>query len=122
MNYTNMVIIVNFLHYSVSCSSILFVCLVLLTSLLASSHLVPKGCSYLFSCLGEITGCAGMVQSEGSPMSPAVALRFSILGFFFSVLFSLWLVSLFLSGLVVPAFFWKAPIFILVLELVSEII
>ena len=30
---------------------------------------------------GEISGCAGMVQSAGSPISPAVELRFSILGF-----------------------------------------
>ena len=63
-----------------------------------------------------------MVQSEGSPMSPAVALRFIILGFFYLVLFYLWLVSLFLSGLVVPAFAWKSPKFILFLVLVSEII
>ena len=75
-----MVVIVNFLHYSVSRPSILFAGLLLLAPLLASSHLVPKGCSYLVSCLGEISCCAGMVQSAGSPMSPAVALRFSILG------------------------------------------
>ena len=76
-----MTVIVNFIHYSVSRPSILFAGLVFLVPLLASSHLVPKGCSYLVSCLGEIAGCAGMVQSAGSPMSPAVAIRFSILGF-----------------------------------------
>ena len=81
LNKTKMVVIVNFLHYSVSRPSILFAGVVLLTPLLASSHIVPKGCSYLVSCLGEIAGCAGMVQSAGSPMSPAVALQFSILGF-----------------------------------------
>ena len=116
-----MVVIVNFIHYSVSCHSILFTGLVLLVPLLASSHLVPKGFSYLVSCLGEITGCAGMVQSAGSPMSPAVALRFSILGFFDLVLFSLRLVSLFLYGLVVPAVYWKSPKLSLVIELGSEI-
>ena len=62
--------------------------LVLLTPLLASSHLVLKGCSYLVSCLGEIAGCDGMVQSVGSTMSPAVALRFSILGFLSSAVLS----------------------------------
>ena len=76
-----MVIIVNGLHYSISRPSILFVGLVILTPLLASSHIVPKCCCYFVSCLGAIIDCAGMVQSEGSPMSPAVALRFSILGF-----------------------------------------
>ena len=80
-----MVVIVNFLHYSVFRLSIIFVGLVLLAPLLASSHLVPKGCSYLVYCLGEIAGCAGMVQSAGYSMSPAVALRFSILVFLSSV-------------------------------------
>ena len=76
-----MAVIVNFLHYSVSCLFILFVGLFLLTPLLASSHLVPKVCSYLVSCLGEITGCAGMGQFMGPPMVTSVALRFIILGF-----------------------------------------
>ena len=62
-----------------------------------------------------------MVQSEGSPMSPEVALRFSILVFYL-FLFSLWLVSLFWSGLVVPEVAWKAPKLSLVIELGSEII
>ena len=74
-----MVFIVHYLHYSVSPPSILFAGLFLLTPLTDSSHLVPKGCSYLVSCLGKISGCAGMVQSTGYPMSPAVALWFSIL-------------------------------------------
>ena len=74
-------VIVNFLHCSISRPFILFVVLVLLEQIIASSHLVSKGCSYLVSCLGEIAGCAGMVQSAGSPMIPAVALRFIIIGF-----------------------------------------
>ena len=82
-----MVVIVNFLPYSVSRPSILFAGLVLLAALLASSHLVPKVCYYLVSCLGEIAGCAGMVQSAGSPMSQAVELRFSILFLSSEVLF-----------------------------------
>ena len=73
-------VIVDFLHYSVSSLSILFVGLVLLAPPIASSHLVPKGCSYLVSCLGGIACCSGMVQSVGPPMIPSVALRFSILG------------------------------------------
>ena len=77
-----MVVIVYFLHYIVSCPSILFLGLVLLTPIIASSHLVTKDCYYLVSCLGKVAVCAGMVQSAGSTMSPAVALRFSILGFF----------------------------------------
>ena len=76
-----MVVIVNFLHYSVSHPSILFVGLFLLAPLLASSHLVPKGCSYLVSCYGEIVGFNVMVQSEGFTMSPAVSLQFRILCF-----------------------------------------
>ena len=79
-----MVVIVHFLHYSVSHSSILFVGLFLLVPLLASSHIVPKGCSYLVSCLGEIAGCAGMVHSERPPMNPSVALLFSIPFFLYS--------------------------------------
>ena len=69
-----MVVIVNFLQYSVSRPSIIFAGLVLLAPLIASSHLAPKGFSYLVFCLGEIAGFAGIVQSAGSPMSPAVAL------------------------------------------------
>ena len=115
-----MVVIINFLHYSLSRPSILFLGLFLLTPLLASSHIFPKGCSYLVSYLGGISGCAGMVQSAGSPMSTAVALWFRILVFFL-VLFSLWLVYLFWYGLVVPAVAWKAPKLCLVLELGSEI-
>ena len=79
-----MLVIVNFLHYSVSRPSILFAGLVLLAPLLISSHLVPNGCSYLVSYLGEIAGCAGMVQSSGSPVSPSVVLLFSTFGFFSS--------------------------------------
>ena len=95
--------------------------LVLLVPLLAYSHLVSKVCSYLVYCLGEITGYASMVQSAGSPMSPAVALRFRILGFLYIVLFYLWIVSLFLSELVVPAVAWKSPKLSLVLEVGSDI-
>ena len=87
-----MVIVVNFIHYSVSRTPILFEDLVLLAPLLSFSHLIPKDWSYLVSCLGAIAGCAGMVQSAGSPMSSAVELLFSILGFLYIVLFSLWLV------------------------------
>ena len=112
-----MVVTVNFLHYSVSCPSILFAGLVLLTPLLASSHLVPKGCSYLVSCLGGIPGCAGMVQSAGYPMSPAVALQISILVFWSSAV--LFVAGFFWYGLVVPVVAWKAPKLSLVLELVS---
>ena len=43
LNLTKMVVIVNFIHYSVSCTSVLFAVPVLLTPLLASSHLLPKG-------------------------------------------------------------------------------
>ena len=81
MNQTNMVVIVNFMHYSVSRPSILFMGLVLLAPLLASSHLVPNGCSYLVACLGQMSGCVGMVQSTGSSMSTSAALQFIILGF-----------------------------------------
>ena len=63
-----------------------------------------------------------MVQSLGSPMSLSIALQFSILCFFNLVLFSFWLVSLFLSGLVMPVFAWKSPKNSLVLELGSDII
>ena len=76
-----MVVIVIFINYSVSRPSILFVGLVLLAPLLDSSHLVTKGFSYLVSYLGEIAGCAGVVQSAAPPTSPEVALRFSTLGF-----------------------------------------
>ena len=75
----------------------------------------------MFLLLGVISwgNCAGMVQSAGYPMSPAVALRFSILGFFDLVRFSFWMVSLLWYGLVVPAVAWKAPTLSLVLELGS---
>ena len=116
-----MVVIVNFLHYSVSRPSILFAGLVLLAPFLASSHIFPKGCSYLVSCLGEIAVCAGMVRSAGPHMSPAVALRFSVLVFFDLVRFSLWVVSLLWYGILVPAVAWKAPKFSLVLDLGSAI-
>ena len=76
-----MVVIVNFLHYSVSRASILFLGLVLLTPIIASSNISPKGCYYLVSCLGEIAGCTDMVQAMGSPMSLALALQLRILGF-----------------------------------------
>ena len=76
-----MVVIVNFLRYSVSHPSILLLGLVFLAPLLASSHIFPKGCSYLVSCIGEIVGCAGMVQYAGPTMSPEVALLFVILSF-----------------------------------------
>ena len=62
-----------------------------------------------------------MVQSAGSLMSPAVVLRFSIIVLFNIVVFSLWLVSLFWSGLVVYTVAWKVPKLYLVLELGSEI-
>ena len=62
-----------------------------------------------------------MVQFASSPMSPAVALRFSILYFFDLVRFSLWMVSLFLYGIVLPEVAWKAPKLSLVLDLGSEI-
>ena len=81
LNSTKMVVTVNFFHYGVSCPSILFAVLVLLVPLLYLSHIIPKGCSHLGSCLGEIAGYAGMVHSAVSPMSTAVAIRFSILGF-----------------------------------------
>ena len=41
----------------------------------------PKAGHQVGETFGEIAGCAGMVQSVGSPMSPVVALRFRILGF-----------------------------------------
>ena len=69
-----MTVIVNFIHYSVSSPSILFMGLVLLVSLLASSDLVPKCYSDLVSCFEEITGCGGMVKYAGPPMSLAVSL------------------------------------------------
>ena len=76
-----MMVIVNFLHYSISSPPILFTGLVLLVPLLASSYLVTKDLSYLVSCFGEIAGCASMVKSTGPPTSPSVALRFSFLCF-----------------------------------------
>ena len=76
-----MVVIVFFLHYSVSRPSTLFLGLVLFAPLLASSHIVPKGWSYLVSCLGSIKGCSGMLKYVGPPMSSTVALRFSIIFF-----------------------------------------
>ena len=115
-----MVVIVNFLHYSVSRPSILFAGLVLLAPLLASCHIFPKGCSFSVYYLGEIAGCTGMFQSVGSLMSPALALRFSI-PVFALLLFYLWLVFLFLYGVVVPAVAWKATKLSLVIELGSEI-
>ena len=115
-----MVVIVHFLHYGVSRPSILFVGLFLLAPLLASSHIFPKCFSHLVSCLGEIVGCAVMVQSAGSPMSPEVSLQFSILGFLYSSV--LFVASVFfLYGIVVPTNAWKAPKFPLLLELGSEI-
>ena len=71
--------------------------LVLLAPLLASSHLVPKGFSYLVSCLWEIAGFSGMVQSAGSHISLAVSILFSILVFLSSAV-------LFVAG--VFAFVW----------------
>ena len=72
-------VIVKYIHYSVSSPSILFRGLVLFAPLIAYSHLVPQGCSYLVSCFGEISGCAVMVKSAGPPMIPKVALQFSFL-------------------------------------------
>ena len=76
-----MVVIVNFVHCSDYRPSVLFVGLVLIAPLLAKYYLFLKVCHYLVSCLGEMLGCAGMVQYAGPTMSQAVALRFSILGF-----------------------------------------
>ena len=84
-------VIVNFLHYSVSRPSILFMGLVLLAPLLTSSHIVTQCCSYLVSCFGEIAGCAGMVKSVGPPTSTTVALQFIFLCLLISCQFlSLW--------------------------------
>ena len=95
--------------------------LLLLAPLLDSSHIVPKRCSYLVSCFGNIEGCAGIIKYAGPPMSPNSSTLIYITFYSCLVLFSLWLVFLILYGPVVPAVAWKSPKCSFMLELDSEI-
>ena len=76
-----MMVIVNFLHYSVSRPSILFVGLVLFAPIITSPHIVPKLFSQLVYCFGEIACYTVMVKSTGPHMIPSVELGFSFLCF-----------------------------------------
>ena len=53
-NSTNMMVLVDFFHYSISFLSILFMGLVLLTQLISSFYLVPKGAPTWCPVLGEL--------------------------------------------------------------------
>ena len=74
-----MTIIVNFLLNRVARPYTLFVGIVVLATLLASSHLVTQGCSYLVSYFWESEGCTGMFKAAGVPMIPAVEIQYSVL-------------------------------------------
>ena len=68
-----MMVIVNFIYYSVPCPSIICKGLFLL-KIIPSSHLVPQGYSYLVTYFWESEVCAGMVKAAGPPMNSSAAL------------------------------------------------
>ena len=112
-------VIVHTLLDSVSCTSILFMGLVLLVPLIASSHIFIQGWSYLVSCIWVSAGWAGTVNTAGPPMSLVVALWFLPLSSC-TFMVSWLLVYLPFTGPVKPVVALIAPKLSLVLELGSD--